>query len=119
MKPFSNPNIVLFCGGRNYNDLDSVVQAVDEEQSLGTPFIIVGGADGADRLAKTIAQSRGVHVATVDALWDPYGKSAGPIRNAMMLTLNPVRVRAFPGGNGTANMLHLAHRAGIEVVHRT
>ncbi len=53
----------------------------------------------------------------VATAWADYGKAAGPIRNALMLSEGRPRcVIAFPGGKGTRNMLKLAYQAGVEVV---
>lgn len=46
----------------------------------------------------------------------PYNAAAGPMRNAAMLAkYKPHRVVAFPGGDGTKNMIELAEREGVEV----
>jgi len=104
---------VLVCGGRRYEDEDAVYRVLD---SINPSFVIEGGATGADALAADWARENGVPCATVDAHWTFYGKKAGYIRNTWMLMLNPVKVVAFPGGNGTANMIKLAEEAGIEVI---
>ena len=45
-------------------------------------------------------------VSDLYAQWTKYGKSAGPIRNAEMLRFGkPQLVVAFPGGDGTENMI--------------
>lgn len=106
---------LLVCGGRNLtNDYWEQIEITLGELQ---PFklLIEGGANGADRLARDWAVSRGIHVATVEALWENYGKAAGPIRNEAMLLLKPDLVIAFPGGAGTANMVKQAEAAGIEV----
>ena len=82
-------------------------------------MVIEGGARGADRLARLWARARGIHVATVDALWDYYDNGAGPIRNQAMLQLRPDVVVAFPGGTGTADMVKRAKAAGIQVIEVT
>ncbi len=108
---------LLVCGGRHYADEDCVdtwLTAVHAARHID--LLIEGGASGADTLARTWAQRKGIHVATVDALWPIYGKRAGPIRNAAMLILRPDAVIAFPGNNGTADMLQQARRAGVEVI---
>jgi hypothetical protein len=49
--------------------------------------------------------------------WDKYGKLAGPIRNREMLEQNnPELVVAFPGGNGTADMVRQAAAKKIEIL---
>lgn len=78
-------------------------------------ILIHGGAQGADVMAAEWAWKRHVHTAPVLALWGTHGKKAGPIRNRMMLLLQPDRVIAFPGGKGTRNMMEQARNAGIEL----
>ena len=81
----------------------------------GIDILIQGGAPGADRLAKTWADQYGVHHADVPALWDFYSKGAGPRRNSAMLLLQPDFLIAFPGGNGTADMISKATKAGVKI----
>lgn len=104
--------IVLVCGGRDFSNADAVSRAFS---TTCTSVVIEGGARGADTLARNEAVRRGIHVATVPALWDKYGKSAGYKRNAAMLDLKPDLCVAFPGGKGTAMMVKLCQDAGIPV----
>ena len=78
--------------------------------------IIEGGAPGADRLAREWAERNGIHCATVKARWANYNAAAGPLRNAVMLSLGPDLVVAFPGGVGTENMVKQAEAAGVDVM---
>lgn len=106
--------VVLVCGGRKYANgkhLDSILRAV------APTAVVHGGAPGADSLADGWARSRGVPVVRVDALWDFYGDSAGCRRNGWMLDLVRVHlVVAFPGGDGTADMVRRAKLRRIEVL---
>lgn len=109
---------VLFCGGRDYTDLRQITAAMAklESSTKGKLIIITGGARGADSVAATVAKTRGIHTAIVYALWDFYGKPAGPRRNeAMIEGLKPHLVVAFPGGRGTQHSIETAERNGIEV----
>ena len=53
------------------------------------------------------------------AEWDTFGKAAGPIRNGWMLKMEPDLVLAFHNdirqSKGTANMVSIARKKGIEV----
>ncbi len=52
----------------------------------------------------------------VPAHWESQGRKAGALRNRWMLDFCRVdRVLAFPGGNGTADMVALATERGISV----
>lgn len=80
--------------------------------------IIEGGARGVDRMARRYGEESGIHVESYPALWDVYGKRAGPIRNAQMLREgSPDVVIAFRGPNsrGTQNMIDQAEKAGVPV----
>lgn len=113
----SGRTVVLVCGGRDYRDEAAAFAFLDNLHKR-RPFdlVIEGDADGADRLAKRWCFSRGVHCATVPALWSKRGRAAGPMRNLAMLKLKPDAVIAFPGGRGTENMKQIARDAGIPVV---
>ncbi len=109
---------VLVCGGRKFEDfsaVDTVLEALHKAKSI--TMIIQGGADGADSLAWDWAYMNNIPCLRVPALWHKHGKSAGFIRNKLMLTLGkPDLVVAMPGGIGTAMMVDLATKAGIEVM---
>ena len=108
---------VLVCGGRDYTNREELFAAMDElHQEYGITMVIHGDARGADKLAGAWAASRGIHYAAVPALWDFYDRSAGPMRNAAMLTLRPILCIAFPGGAGTAGMMRMAETAHIPVI---
>ena len=112
------PERILVCGGRDYTDEARLFAVLDESrQWFAEQFaIIVGGAKGADRFARFWAESRGVCCIVVNAQWTSYGMSAGPIRNRWMLNFcKPDLVIAFPGGNGTSDMVSIAHGAGVPV----
>lgn len=80
--------------------------------------IIHGGANGIDSMADswafTTRTATEVYPVTKEE-WDKLGKSAGSIRNGVMLTKHPDVVVAFPGGNGTLDMVTRAKAAGVKV----
>jgi len=103
---------VLVTGGRSFDEWSRVHKALAE---IKPSVIIQGGAPGADRLAAKWADINGVPLVTYPALWHQ-GKKAGPIRNAFMLADSRADlVVAFPGGNGTADMIAKAEAAGVTV----
>jgi hypothetical protein len=113
---------VLVCGSRGWTDAAAVQDRLsDLYDRHGADLIVIeGGASGVDGMARSWAQALGAHVATVDALWSHYGKSAGPRRNRAMLLLKPDLCLAFHRGNsrGTADMIAAArrHHVPTEVV---
>lgn len=83
----------------------------------GIDAIIQGGAKGADELAFAWARANSVSEEQYDAEWENFGTMAGPMRNKRMLQEGrPDLVIAFPGGKGTANMVALARKFGVEVI---
>lgn len=108
---------VLVCGGRDYFDQARVDQLLDKIHET-TPIaeLCQGGAAGADALGKRWAAKRGVPCVEYPANWKEHGKVAGPIRNNKMLReFKPDLVVAFPGGRGTAHMVSISDRAGVNV----
>lgn len=116
----SSPKLVIVCGGRNYTNFDRVHDAIEEEAPT---FIIQGGATGADRLARNVADTLMIPHIEVPALWGkPRILKAGYDRNVLMAKIlvrlagdNEKLVMAFPGGKGTKMMVDIAERMGIPV----
>jgi hypothetical protein len=109
---------VLVCGGRDYGDRTALYAALDRlHAERRFAVLIAGGARGADTLAAKWAHERGIPTEIYMADWKGQGRAAGPIRNQRMLDEGtPNLVVAFPGGKGTAGMVALARKAGVEVV---
>ncbi len=121
---------VLVCGGRNFTDGDLLWNTLTE--TVGITHIIHGAATGADEQAMIWAQMMtGVIHIPFPAKWKDlnvegavirngkygsYNVMAGFQRNQRMLDEGkPDLVIAFPGGNGTADMVSKAKAAGIPV----
>lgn len=107
------------CGGRNFDNREAIWQALQIVHDTRGPItcLIEGGARGVDQNAYAWAKWRGLEQQTYPADWEAHGRAAGPIRNAQMLAHgNPDLVIAFPGGKGTAHMMGLARRHGVEVM---
>lgn len=108
------PLVVLFCGSRNWTDRARIRR--DLESLPEGSVVIEGGARGADRIAREEAKALGFHVATVSALWDYHGKSAGYLRNEAMARLEPDYAYAYPlDGPGTRHMIRIAEDNCIQV----
>lgn len=115
-------------GSRKWKDAGAILtRLVELEPQLAV--VIEGGAPGADRIAgkwASRARKRGVAWVRFPADWDRYGKKAGPVRNAQMVTYllqaaelgwEP-RLLAFPLGAspGTRNMIEQCKAAGVHGV---
>lgn len=122
---------ILVCGGRDFDNwylldecLTQLYQTTENYLSIledAPPMVIIeGGAIGADFLSRVWAQTwpnNQVIYEEYPANWKLHGKAAGPIRNQQMLDEGkPDIVVAFPGGNGTADMVRRAKKAGIGVL---
>lgn len=128
---------VLVCGGRGFGEIPAdcpadqiaaeraraarevalLTEALDRAVTrFGLSSVLAGGARGADRHAVAWAKRRGIPSIEMKADWDAHGRAAGPIRNQRMLDQGkPALVIAFPGGDGTADMVARAERAGLKV----
>jgi hypothetical protein len=109
---------ILVCGGRAYAGKQRLFLVLDRlHAERPITLVIQGGATGADALAGQWATRRGIPQKIYRAEWKLHGKAAGMIRNRQMLEEgHPDLVVAFPGGSGTANMVGLARKAGVEVI---
>ena len=108
---------LLVCGGRQFVEWKKLQRAlVAFKAERGLDLIISGGAPGADDLAVRWAHHERIPACVFPANWRFEGRAAGPKRNQAMLDLGkPDAVMAFPGGNGTADMIRRATEAGIPV----
>lgn len=126
---------ILVCGGRDFGvfnpnkyptktkdmanqEIGFFIKKMDELVDLydGDIMIIHGGANGADTLADAYADHLEIDKKVFRADWKRHKRGAGPIRNRkMMYEGRPDIVVAFNGGNGTADMVELAHNEAIEV----
>lgn len=85
---------VLVTGGRDFTDKASVFSALADEW----------------------ARLRSIPREVFEADWDSHKKSAGIIRNIQMLKDGkPDCCVAFPGGRGTAHMVGLVRKAGLDL----
>lgn len=108
---------VLVCSGRNFRDEGAVWHELSRlHAETAITEIMQGDATDADSSAAGWAASKRIKCWGIPARWAKFGKAAGPIRNSQMLDWKPDLVVAFPGGRGTADMIHRAEAAGIRVV---
>lgn len=110
--------IVAVTGGRDFSDSSLVDDALDKfHEDHEITLLVHGGCSGVDFISKSWAKRNGVHTAEIQALWDYYGRAAGPIRNeAMLANIKPDVLLAFPGGKGTESCKKVAIDLKIEVL---
>jgi len=109
---------ILICGSRNWTNYWSIYDVISKLDK--DSIIIHGAAKGADTIAGVIANKLGLQVVPVPADWKKYGRAAGPIRNKIMLDMNPDLVIGFheniETSRGTKNMKEQAEKKGVEVI---
>ncbi len=113
------PIIFAVTGGRDYINKKKVWDKLDKFWlKYRFNFLLHGGASGVDSFADSWCDTKpGVQSLCARAHWSRDNKAAGPIRNGMMGRLMPLRLVAFPGGNGTAHMRQVAERLGIKIIN--
>lgn len=105
---------IAIVGSRDYPDLEAVRQYV---QSLPLDTVVVsGGASGVDITAEKAAKARGMQTEVYYPDWKQYGKSAGFLRNRLIIEAAD-KVVAFHVNNsrGTGHSIALAKRYGKEL----
>jgi hypothetical protein len=105
----------IIAGGRDYYFTHADLAWLNDYHAA-TPIteVVCGGASGADYAGKTWAEAHGVPVKTFPANWTQYGRAAGPRRNRQMAEYADALI-AFPGGDGTANMITTARKYRLRV----
>jgi hypothetical protein len=106
---------VLVTGGRYFNLADEVHRILHPiHLKHGIAELGEGWATGADELSRLWALSHGIPVASYEANWKLLGNYAGKARNSQMLrAFNPDLGVAFPGGDGTRDMIAKLLTAGV------
>lgn len=85
-------------------------------RSRNDTVIVHGGAPGVDTIASEAAETWGLKTEPHRAETERYGSPAAfHIRNQAMADAGADLLVAFPGGNGTADMVRRARKAGIHV----
>jgi hypothetical protein len=109
---------VLVCGGRDFCNIAFIWSRLDRlHAERHFTELMQGGAQGADKIANEWARTKPeIKRWVCKADWVKHGRSAGPRRNARMLEWKPDLVVAFPGGRGTADMVHRTKAANIETI---
>ncbi len=111
---------VIFSGSRKFRDPEPVKAALASLAKKGTWVLVHGAASGLDSLAASLAPEFGFEVEAHPALWGPYKKAAGPIRNQKMIGLGASVAFAFPleESRGTWDFVRRARIAQIPVLYR-
>ena len=102
---------IAVVGSRTFNDYNTMVDAVSGfAENLDE--IISGGANGADALAKKLAEDLEVGYTEFPADWNKNGKVAGFIRNQQIVDASDFIIAFWDGeSNGTKDTIDKARKA--------
>lgn len=111
---------VIIAGGRDYNNYETLLDAV-EESGFRIDVVVSGGAAGVDHLGEIYAAEMNLKLAVFNADWSTHGRAAGPIRNRKMSENADALIAIWDGkSRGTKNMIETATKKGLFVyVKRT
>jgi hypothetical protein len=110
-------------GSRGFNDLDCMDRHLRYHILEGTENnyrLIVGGAKGADTLAREWAIKNGVEFLEMPADWNKFGKSAGYRRNVEMINISQMLISFWDDqSKGTKHTIDYATEKGVktQVIH--
>lgn len=121
---------ILVTGGRKYSNKEYVYRCLDKFLKRFDVTIIHGAATGLDTLADSWAKDRDQKSIPYPANWrdmskpckvkynsgGAYNALAGFKRNELMLTESPDLCLAFPGGEGTKDMVSRCIKNKIKVI---
>lgn len=109
---------LILAGGRHLDDAALIRRALSRAHSLHPLTVLIHGGTGTlGATADDWAREMRLHLVRYPANWRAFGKRAGAIRNAFMLEdSRPDMLLALPGGTDTADLVALAHNAGLPVI---
>jgi hypothetical protein len=94
-------------GSREFNDYNLMIKKINELYDIqNITTIISGGAIGADKLAEKFAKDNNIKIELYLPDWNRYGKSAGYIRNKLIIE-NCDEVIAFWNGKSPGTKLSI------------
>lgn len=104
-------------GYRNYTNYEQF--CIHINKIPGIAMIISGGCQGADKLAERYALENNIPMIIHKPEWDKYGKSAGPIRNALIVSGSDMIIaflhKDSKGTKDTIKKAKIANKPFIEV----
>jgi hypothetical protein len=110
---------LIIAGGRSCTDFQGVLEAFNIFSGLyGYPEeIISGGASGVDKIGEKIADQLNIKLIQFPALWELFGKAAGPKRNEEMADYADALLLYWDGkSRGSKNMKKCAKKHNLLIV---
>lgn len=108
---------ILVTASRDWNDYITIKRKLLEHAKGNRNVTVIHGdcPTGGDRIADAVATELGWAVEKYPADWQQHGKSAGPIRNVLMVRKGAHVCVAFIKGQsrGATGCADLAEKAGI------
>lgn len=106
---------IVITGGRDNLDATTFIRVM---KRICPEYCVLGDCPtGVDRMALNYCEDNDIKYNIHFADWDQHGKSAGPIRNGVMLREPDIDfVLAFRGGRGTENCVKQAKEKGLLVL---
>ncbi len=108
---------VGFAGGKEFNDHDAIWSVLDKTKDRHNDMVLVhGGArTGAEKIAASWADHRGVAQIKCTPDWKVHAKAAPFKRNDEMLKLGLIGLVACPGNGITDNLIDKAREKRIKI----
>lgn len=107
---------VIIAGGRNLHPEVSVIDQAVKDSGFEVTTVISGAATGIDSLGEFWASQHQIPWEEYPAMWEKFGKSAGPRRNELMAQNADALIAIWNGTSaGTAHMIQTAKRRGLPV----
>jgi len=101
---------IAVIGSREFNDYSKLKQEI-EKLNLTISKVISGGAKGADALGEIWARENGVELTIYQPDWKKYGRSAGVIRNKLIIEDCDVCIAFWNGkSKGTKNSIEFCKK---------
>lgn len=105
----------IIAGSRGVTEYWKVVEAI-KESGIGITTVISGTARGVDRLGERYAKQNEIKLERYPADWGKYGKRAGFLRNAEMVSNAEALIAVWDGkSKGTKHTITLAKDQGLLV----
>lgn len=105
----------IIAGSRHLDDYALVERAV-EESGFEPTVVLSGAGRGIDRQGEEWALRRGILMERYPAMWNIYGRKAGPIRNEAMVRKADALIAVWDGSTrGTAHIIEYATEWGLRV----
>jgi predicted Rossmann fold nucleotide-binding protein DprA/Smf involved in DNA uptake len=101
---------IAIIGSRSWTDYNKLRDALDNS-GLVICKIISGGAKGADELAERYAKERNLPIKIFYPQWKEHGKSAGAVRNRLIVEASDVVFAFWDGASpGTKITINIANQ---------